>query len=197
MVSFEPRRHGSRRLDPASDRGRVDLVLSMVFVGIAAIFAGLAYLAAKFVAEDEAYALVRDFEVVETGNGPTVLFRVPFGDEIVTYPSGEIDSTFPAAHYLTDTKVTVPLKISVRWKIDDPGDFHHAVYSELDRATSRIGAYSLINLKDVVRTADTVDASSLDAIGRAVRDKMRPKAEEIGIEVIEVTVEQENRTSGG
>ena len=197
MVIYEPCRYHGRRLDGASDCGRVDLVLSMVFVGIAAVCAGLVYLSAKFVAEDEAYARVRDFEVVESGNGPTVLFRFPYGDRIVTYPSGEIEATFPAAHYLTDTKVTIPLKISARWKVSDASDFYYGVSSELDRANSRIGAYSLISLKDVVGRMDSVDETSLVAIARAVSDQVRPKAADIGIELVDITVEKDNPTPEG
>ena len=197
MVIYEPCRYHGRRLDGASDRGRVDLVLFMIFVGIAAILAGLVYWSAKSVSEHEAYAIVRGQEVVESGSGPTVLFSVPFGDEIVTYPSGEIETTFSAGHYLTNTKVTVLLKISARWKVDDAARFHHAVYFDFDRAKSRLSAYSQKSLKDVVGRINSVDESSLETIARAVRDQVRPKAADIGIELIDIAVEQANATPEG
>lgn len=196
MMIRVSRRGEGRPSGPVVARGGVDFVLSMVIVGVVAMFAGLAYWSAISVEEHEAYAVVQSSGRLETGDGPAIFFRVPFVNEIITYPRGDIETTYPAMRLLTKSKATIPLKVSVRWKISDKGRFHDAVYSSARRAESRISAYTQKALKDVVGRTDPVDASSLEAIAQAVIDNVNPKAEEIGVELTNIAIEQVDRIPG-
>ena len=135
-------------------------------------------------------ALVLEFgRYVKTVKEPGLHAKIPFGQQVTRYDIRLLTSDIKAGEYLTlDKKRLVADPIS-RWRIADPLEFFKTVTNEAG-ALARLEPIVLSELRDELAKNNFVDiiSSQRGAIMEATTKRVRAKATEFGIEVVDVKI---------
>ena len=137
-------------------------------------------------------ALVLQFgKHVRTVKEPGLHFKVPFVQQVTRYDKRVISSDVTPGEYLTlDKKRLVADPVS-RWRIDDPLLFFKTVTNE-PGALARLEPIVLSELRSELARRNFADIISIEreAIVQKVTERVREKATEFGIEVVDVRIKR-------
>lgn len=137
-------------------------------------------------------ALVLQFgRYVRTEREAGLHFKVPFTEQVTYYEKRVLTSDVPSGEYLTlDKKRLVTDPVS-RWRIADPLQFFKTVANE-PGARARLEPVVLSELRDELAKHNFADIISTqrEAITEAVSKRVRDKATEFGIEVVDVKIKR-------
>lgn len=137
-------------------------------------------------------ALVLQFgKHVRTVMEPGLHFKVPFYQQATKYEKRVLTSDIKAGEYLTlDKKRLVTDPVS-RWRIEDPLQFFKTVANE-EGALARLEPIVLSELRDELAKHNFADIISAqrEPIMQNVGQRVREKATQFGIEVIDVRIKR-------
>jgi membrane protease subunit HflC len=135
-------------------------------------------------------ALVLQFgRYVRTVTEPGLHFKIPFLEQATLYDKRVLSSDIKPGEYLTlDKKRLVTDPVS-RWRIEVPLQFFKTVANE-PGALARLGPIVLSELRDELAKHNFTDiiSSQRAAIMEKVSKRVREKATEFGIEVVDVKI---------
>ncbi|MDP3063791.1 MAG: protease modulator HflC [Chloroflexota bacterium] len=163
-----------------------------VVATIAVIVALILLLQSVFTVDVTQQALVLQFgRYVRTVNEPGLHFKVPFYQQATRYEKRVLTSDVSPGEYLTlDKKRLVTDPIS-RWRIADPLQFFKTVNNEAG-ALGRLEPIILSELRDELAKHNFANIISYqrEAITDTVSGRVRAKATEFGIEVLDVRIQR-------
>ncbi|MFQ5873799.1 MAG: protease modulator HflC [Dehalococcoidia bacterium] len=163
-----------------------------VFIIVLAIFALIVLLGSLFAVDMTQQAIVLQYgQYLRTIKEPGLHLKVPFIQQVIRYEKRILTSDVKPGEYLTlDKKRMVTDPIS-RWRIEDPLQFNKTVASEAG-ARARLEPIVLSELRDELAKHNFVDIISTqrEFIMEAVSQRVREKANEFGIEVIDVRIKR-------
>ncbi|MDP2951916.1 MAG: protease modulator HflC [Chloroflexota bacterium] len=137
-------------------------------------------------------ALVLQFGMhVMTVKEPGLHFKIPFYQQVTRYEKRVLTTDVLPGEYLTlDKKRLVTDPVS-RWRIEDPLQFFKTVTNEAG-ALARLQPIVLSELRDELAKHNFADIISAqrEPIMEAVSGRVREKATEFGIEVVDVTIKR-------
>lgn len=137
-------------------------------------------------------ALVLEFgRYIGTVKEPGLHFKMPFYQQITHYDRRVLTSDIKPGEYLTlDKKRLVTDPVS-RWRIEDPLQFFKSVVNEAG-ALARLEPIVLSELRAELAKHNFADIISTQraAIMEAVSNRVREKATEFGIEVVDVRIKR-------
>ena len=135
-------------------------------------------------------ALVLQFgRYIKTVKDPGLHAKIPFVEQVTRYDIRLLTSDIKPGEYLTlDKKRLVADPIS-RWRIADPLEFFKTVTNEAG-ALARLEPIVLSELRDELAKNNFVDiiSNQREAIMEATTRRVRAKATEYGIEVVDVKI---------
>ncbi len=147
---------------------------------------------AAFTVDMTQQALVLQFgQYVRTVKDPGLHFKIPFTHQVSRYDKRVLTSDIKAGEYLTlDKKRLVADPVS-RWRIADPLQFFKTVANE-PGALARLEPVVLSELRDELAKYNFTDIISTKraSIMETVSKRVREKATEFGIEVVDVRIKR-------
>ena len=159
---------------------------------IAAIFALIVVLQSLFTVDMTQQAIVLQYgRYLRTVKEPGLHFKVPFIQQVVRYDKRILTSDVKPGEYLTLDKKRVVTDPISRWRIDDPLQFFKTVANEAG-ALARLEPIVLSELRDELAKhnfADIVSAQR-EPIMEAVSRRVKEKATDFGIEVVDVRIKR-------
>ena len=163
-----------------------------VLVPVVAAVALFLLLQSAFTVDMTQQAVILEFgRYVRTVNEPGLHFKVPFSQQVSLYDKRVLTSDVQPGEYLTlDKKRLVADPVS-RWRIDDPLQFFKTVANE-PGALARLEPIILSELRDELAKYNFADiiSSEREAITRRVSERVREKARDFGIEVVDVKIKR-------
>jgi len=139
----------------------------------------------------EQAVLLQFGEYVRTVREPGLHFKTPFIQSVNRMEKRVLLTDAPAERYITSEKKYLDVDHITRWRIADPFKFYKTVANEAG-ARARLHPIIAAELKAEVAThtfADIVSAQR-EAIMETVAERARPKAEEYGIEIVDVRIKR-------
>lgn len=159
---------------------------------VTALVALVVLLASVFTVDMTQQALVLQFgRYVRTVTEPGLHFKVPFVQQVTRYDKRVLTSDIKPGEYLTlDKKRLVTDPIS-RWRIADPLQFFKTVTNEAG-ALARLEPIVLSELRDELARHNFTDIISTqrEAIMQKASERVRAKATEFGIDVVDVRIKR-------
>ena len=158
----------------------------LIFVALVLLFQSV------FTVDMKQQALVLQFgRYVRTVSEPGLHFKIPFLEQATPYDKRVLSSDIKPGEYLTlDKKRLVTDPVS-RWRIEVPLQFFKTVANE-PGALARLGPIVLSELRDELAKHNFTDIISNQraAIMETVSKRVREKATEFGIEVVDVKIKR-------
>ena len=167
---------------------RVLAILLVVSVVLAAVVGPQAL----FVVDETRTAVVTRFgDPIRTLTNPGLKSKVPFVDQIIYLDKRLLVFDAPADSLLTKDKKNLVIDVYARGRITDPRKFVETVSTEA-RAASRAIDIVASELRREIATDDQSEIikTSREAIMNRVRDAVRPKLAEFGIEIVDVRLKR-------
>ena len=147
------------------------------------------------VAENE-YACVFRFSKIENITSSAGLhFKVPFVDDIRTFPKTVMLYDIPASEVLTADQKSMTVDSYLTWEIVDPQTFYQAV-GTISEAETRLDALTYMSLKNLMGTLkqdDIInqdDAADRNDIYNGITTDVSANASVYGINVIDVKIKR-------
>ncbi len=174
-------------------KGKKIAIAVLIVCAVAAIIT----LANSFytVAENE-YACVFRFSKIEFATNEAGLhFKIPFIDEVRTFPDTVILYDIPASEVLTVDQKSMTVDCYLTWRISDPQTFYQSVGS-IAEANTRLDALtykSLKNLMSTLKQDDIInedDASERNDIYAGITTDVAANSKVYGIDVIDVKIKR-------
>ncbi len=163
-----------------------------VIIIVGGIVALIVLLQTLYTVDMTQQALVLEFgRYIKTVKEPGLHAKIPFAQQVTRYDIRVLTSDIKAGEYLTlDKKRLVTDPIS-RWRIAEPLEFFKTVTNEAG-ALARLEPIILSELRDELAKNNFVDIISTQrgAIMEAVTKRVRAKATEFGIEVVDVKIKR-------
>ena len=163
-------------------------ILLVVLVVLAAIVGPQAL----FVVDETRTAVVTRFgDPIRTLTKPGLKSKVPFVDQVIYLDKRLLVFDAPADSLLTKDKKNLVIDVYARGRITDPRKFVETVSTEA-RAASRAIDIVASELRREIATDDQSEIikTSREAIMNRVRDAVRPKLAEFGIEIVDVRLKR-------
>jgi membrane protease subunit HflC len=156
----------------------------LIFIALVLLFQSV------FMVDMTQQALILQFgRYVRTVSEPGLHFKIPFLEQATLYDKRVLSSDIKPGEYLTlDKKRLVTDPVS-RWRIEVPLQFFKTVANE-PGALARMGPIVLSELRDELAKHNFTDiiSSQRAAIMDKVSKRVREKATEFGIEVVDVKI---------
>lgn len=143
--------------------------------------------------ETEQVVLLQMGEYKKTVDSPGLHAKFPFGIQTPkSLDKRVLMSDAPPTSYLTSEKKNLKVDHITRWRIVDPVTFYKSIGSDESRASDRLNAIVISELRDELTSFDLVDVISIqrEAIMHEVTERTAEKATEFGIEVIDVRIKR-------
>ena len=163
-----------------------------VIVAILVIVALVVLRQSVFSVDMTQQALVLQFgRHVRTVKEPGVHFKVPFYQQATRYEKRVLTSDIKPGEYLTLDKKRVVTDPVSRWRIEDPLQFFKTVANEAG-ALARLEPIVLSELRDELAKYNFADiiAAQRGLIMDNVSERVREKATDFGIEVVDVRIKR-------
>src|SRR3990172_1702511 len=163
-----------------------------VIVAILVIVALVVLRQSVFSVDMTQQALVLQFgRHVRTVTEPGVHFKVPFYQQATRYEKRVLTSDIKPGEYLTLDKKRVVTDPVSRWRIEDPLQFFKTVANEAG-ALARLEPIVLSELRDELAKYNFADiiAAQRGLIMDNVSERVRAKATDFGIEVVDVRIKR-------
>ncbi len=149
-----------------------------------------------FTVGENEYACVFRFSKIEViTNEAGLHFKVPFIDEVRTFPETVMLYDIPASEVLTSDQKSMTVDSYLTWKITDPRLFYQSV-GTISEAETRLDALTYNALKTLMGTLaqdDIInqdDASERNDIYEGITTEVSTNAKSYGIEVIDVKIKR-------
>ena len=167
------------------------IIIPVVVIAAIAVISGCFYT----VAENE-YACVFRFSKIESvENNAGLHFKVPFIDEVRTFPKTVLLYDISPSEVLTADQKSMTVDSYLTWKIIDPQMFYQSV-GTIGEAETRLDALTYNALKTLMGTLkqdDIInenDASERNDIYAGITDEVKENAKVYGIDVIDVKIKR-------
>ena len=160
----------------------------IVFVVLLAIVVN----AAVFTVDETEQALVIQFgRIIRSVDEPGLQVKVPFIQEVLKYEKRLLRYDASPAEFLTKDKKTLVVDTYTRFKINNTEVFYGAL-RDLPRAYARLDNIISSALREAVASHDQSDiiTEEREPIMEKVTMESRDKAEELGVEVIDVRIKR-------
>jgi membrane protease subunit HflC len=167
--------------------------MSKTVAAVAAVLVALllASSSAVFVDETE-YVLILQFgEHKRTLSEPGLAFKVPFTQSAIPIEKRILSTDAHAGQYLTADKKFLVADPVTRWRVADPLKFYTSIGDE-ERARPRLDDLVLSELREELarRTMSDMVGHNRGPMMDSVTSRVREKATEFGIEVVDVRIKR-------
>lgn len=167
------------------------IILAVVAVAAIIVLSGCFYT----VAENE-YACVFRFSKIEsTVDSAGLHFKVPFVDEVRTFPKTVLLYDIAPSEVLTADQKSMTVDSYLTWRISDPQTFYKTVGTTAE-AETRLDALTYNSLKTLMGTLkqdDIInenDASERNDIYEGITEEVKTNAAVFGIDIIDVKIKR-------
>ncbi len=167
------------------------IVLFVIFIAAAVVALSSFYT----VAENEYACVFRFAEIINITDEAGLHFKLPFVDEIRTFPKTVLFYDIPASEVLTVDQKSMTVDSYLTWEITDPKMFYQTVgtISEAETRLDAIAYKSLKNLMSTLKQDDIInmdDASERNDIYSGITTDVAENAKVYGINVIDVKIKR-------
>lgn len=131
-------------------------------------------------------------EYKQTVNTAGIHAKIPFLQTAKTLEKRVLMSDAPPTRYLTLDKKNLVIDHITRWRITEPATFYKSVGDRETKASQRLQAIVVSELRDELASYNFVDIISTqrEPIMEAVAKRTREKAVEFGIEIVDVRIKR-------
>ncbi len=163
----------------------IALVL-LVFVGFNSIYT---------VAENQYACLMRFSEIVNVTDDAGLHFKIPFIDNVTTFPDTTLIYDIPPSEVLTSDKKNMTVDSYIIWEIADPVTFYRTLGTTAE-AEARLNAVTYNALKNLMGTLmqddiiNTEDASGRNDIYAGITTEVAELSKTYGINVLDVRIKR-------
>lgn len=147
------------------------------------------------VAENEYACVFRFAEIIDITDESGLHFKLPFVDEIKSFPKTVLLYDIPASEVLTLDQKSMTVDSYLTWKITDPKTFYQTV-GNIGEAETRLDAIAYKSLKNLMSSLNQDDiinqenASERNDIYAGITTEVAESAKAYGIEVIDVKIKR-------
>ncbi len=163
----------------------IALVL-LVFVGFNSVYT---------VAENQYACLMRFSEIVNVTDDAGLHFKIPFIDNVTTFPDTTLIYDIPPSEVLTSDKKNMTVDSYIIWEIADPVTFYRTLGTTAE-AEARLNAVTYNALKNLMGTLmqddiiNTEDASGRNDIYAGITTEVAELSKTYGINVLDVRIKR-------
>ncbi len=147
------------------------------------------------VAENEYACVFRFSKIIDITDNSGLHFKVPFIDEIKTFPKTVLLYDIPASEVLTSDQKSMTVDSYLTWQITDPQTFYQTV-GTISEAETRLDALTYNSLKNLMGTLAQDDiinmenASERNDIYEGIAEEVSRSADVYGISVLDVKIKR-------
>lgn len=129
-------------------------------------------------------------EIVDANFKPGLHFRIPLVNEVTLFDGRILTQIYNAEHFLTREQEQLNVDFYVKWRIQDLRRYYESTGGSEDVANARLGEVIRDSIKSVVtqRTLQQVVTAERAEFTDAVLKSVRPFAEQLGVELIDVRI---------
>jgi len=129
-------------------------------------------------------------EIVDTSYRPGLHFRIPLVNEITRFDGRILTQVYQAEHFLTREQEQLNVDFYVKWRIHNLRRYYETTGGSEDVANARLGEVIRDSIKTAVtqRTLQQVVTADRAAFTDAVLKNVRPFAEQLGVDLIDVRI---------
>lgn len=167
------------------------ITLAVILIAAAVVLLNSFYT----VAENEYACVSRFAEIIDITDESGLHFKLPFVDEIKTFPKTVLLYDIPASEVLTLDQKSMTVDSYLTWKITDPKTFYQTV-GNIGEAETRLDALAYKSLKNLMSSLNQDDiinqenASERNDIYAGITTEVANSAKAFGIEVIDVKIKR-------
>lgn len=167
------------------------IALAVILIAAAVVLLNSFYT----VAENEYACVSRFAEIIDITDESGLHFKLPFVDEIKTFPKTVLLYDIPASEVLTLDQKSMTVDSYLTWKITDPKTFYQTV-GNIGEAETRLDALAYKSLKNLMSSLNQDDiinqenASERNDIYAGITTEVANSAKAFGIEVIDVKIKR-------
>jgi modulator of FtsH protease HflC len=146
-----------------------------------------------FTVDQRDYAVKFQFrEIVQADYKPGLHFKVPFVQNVESYPKRIINLKPQAEKFLTGEKKNLIVDYFVMWRIIDPAQYYRAVRGDETLAVERLAAIIKEGIKAAIsqRTVQQVVSAQRSELMEEMLKAARERTPEIGIQIVDVRVKR-------
>ncbi len=162
------------------------LLVLLVFVGFNSFYT---------VAENQYACLMRFSEIVNVTDEAGLHFKIPFIDNVTTFPDTTLIYDIPPSEVLTSDKKNMTVDSYIIWEIEDPVTFYRSLGTTAE-AEARLNAVTYNSLKNLMGTLmqddiiNTEDASGRNDIYAGITTEVAGLCKTYGINVLDVRIKR-------
>ena len=162
------------------------VLVVLLFVGINSLYT---------VAENEYACLMRFSEIVNVTDDAGLHFKIPFIDNVTTFPDTTLIYDIPPSEVLTSDKKNMTVDSYIIWEIEDPITFYRTLGTTTE-AEARLNAVTYNSLKNLMGTLmqddiiNTEDASGRNDIYAGITTEVAELCKTYGINVLDVRIKR-------
>ncbi len=162
------------------------VLLALVFVGFNSFYT---------VAENQYACLMRFSEIVNVTDEAGLHFKIPFIDNVTTFPDTTLIYDIPPSEVLTSDKKNMTVDSYIIWEIEDPITFYRTL-GTTGEAEARLNAVTYNSLKNLMGTLmqddiiNTEDASGRNDIYAGITTEVAQLCKTYGINVLDVRIKR-------
>ncbi len=162
------------------------LLVLIAFVGFNSVYT---------VAENEYACLMRFSEIVNVTDSAGLHFKIPFIDNVTTFPDTTLIYDIPPSEVLTSDKKNMTVDSYIIWEIEDPVTFYRTLGTTAE-AEARLNAVTYNSLKNLMGTLmqddiiNTEDASGRNDIYAGITTEVAALSKTYGINVLDVRIKR-------
>jgi membrane protease subunit HflC len=166
---------------------RINLLL------ITIVLLALVVRASVFTVDQREHALKLQFgEIVGSGYGPGLHFKMPFVQDVHKFPNRILTYENSEEKFLTGEKKNLIVDYFVTWRIVDPAQYYRAVPGGEDAAIQRLAAIVQEGIKAAIsrRSVQQVVSAERSELMDQMLIDARSRSPALGIEVVDVRVKR-------
>lgn len=161
------------------------------FLAVLFVLGALVVQMSVFTVDEREHALKFRFgEIVGSGYGPGIHFKIPFINNVEKYPNRILNYDQSEEKFLTGEKKNLIVDYFITWRIVDPGQYYRAAGGDEIFALERLSAIIKEGIKAQFsqRTVQEVVSAERSELMEGMLVQARESAPALGIEVVDVRV---------
>lgn len=168
------------------------IAIPLIFLFLLIIVASQSFFV---VAENEYKCTARFSKIIDTKSEPGLYFKLPFVDEVKTFPKTTLFYDIPPSEVLTLDKKSMTVDSYITWQIEDPLLFYQTV-STTAAAENRLydTTYNAFKTKMGILNQDDIindlPAEERNVIYEEIRQEVMEKSKDYGITVVDVKMKR-------
>ena len=167
-----------------------------IIFGLLAILVVVLLCNSVYVVEENQYACTFRFsEIVDTKAEAGLYFKIPFVDNVQTFPKTTMLYDIPPSEVLTADKQNMTVDCYILWSISDPQQFYRAV-GTTEKAEVRLDAITYTAMKNAMGNLNQADIINMEDGGErnqiyeGIASTVDAQAKAYGIHVEDVKIKQ-------